>query len=127
MGMNRDYMHLEYQPASSLHSGFSSQPVTPQMKRPRENEAESKIVSAESPMGLLQPEQKYNRKEKWNLEQIGDFVRKLGFLDEQREEGGVKIKHFILLNQVYLILFTYVSSHYVMCITRLSTSYFVSI
>lgn len=40
------------------------------------------------------------RKEVWNLEQIGDFVRKLGFLDKEKE-GGDKIKQFLYFNQVY--------------------------
>ena len=99
MGMNRDYMLLEYEPASTEFAESSSCPVTPQLrvKNLQQNGAESKIVSTEPPMGLLQPEQK----EKWNLEQIGDFVRKLGFLDEHKEkEGGIKIKDFVLLNQV---------------------------
>lgn len=39
------------------------------------------------------------RKEVWNLEQIGDFVRKLGFLDKEKE-GGDKIKQFLYFNQV---------------------------
>ena len=33
------------------------------------------------------------KQEQWNLEQIGDFVRKLGFMDTEKE-GGEKIKHF---------------------------------
>lgn len=41
------------------------------------------------------------RRERWNLEQIGDFVRKLGFLDKAKEEeGGDKIKDFLHLSQV---------------------------
>lgn len=39
------------------------------------------------------------RIERWNSEQIRDFVRKLGFLDKD-EEGGDNIKHFLQLNQV---------------------------
>ena len=34
----------------------------------------------------------------WNLEQIGDFVRKLGFLDKDEEKDD--IKNFLRLNQV---------------------------
>ena len=40
-----------------------------------------------------------NRTEIWNREQINDFVRKLGFLDAQRE-GGEQIKHFLHINEV---------------------------
>lgn len=40
-----------------------------------------------------------SRKENWNKEQINDFVRKLGFLDTQRE-GGDQIKHFLHINEV---------------------------
>ena len=38
-------------------------------------------------------------KQHWNSEQIGDFVRKLGFLDT-RKEGGDQIKHFLYINEV---------------------------
>ena len=44
-------------------------------------------------------------KERWSKEQIDDFVRKLGFLDAEKE-GGDKIKHFLHLNEV--IFMTYV-------------------
>ena len=37
----------------------------------------------------------------WNSEHIADFVRKLGFLDTERE-GGDRIKFFIHLNSVSL-------------------------
>lgn len=35
----------------------------------------------------------------WNSEQISDFVRKLGFLDTEKE-GGHDIKHFLHVNEV---------------------------
>jgi len=41
------------------------------------------------------------RVESWSQEQINDFVRKLGFLDTQKE-GGAKIKHFLHINEVCL-------------------------
>ena len=41
-------------------------------------------------------------KERWSKEQIDDFVRKLAFLDAEKE-GGDKIKHFLHLNEVALI------------------------
>ena len=37
--------------------------------------------------------------QRWNSEQINDFVRKLGFLDREKE-GGDKIKHFLHVNEV---------------------------
>ena len=40
-----------------------------------------------------------SRKENWNMEQINDFVMKLGFLDAQKE-GGDRIKHFLHINEV---------------------------
>lgn len=39
--------------------------------------------------------------ERWNSEQINDFVRKLGFLDTEKA-GGEKIKHFLHINEVSL-------------------------
>ena len=35
----------------------------------------------------------------WNSEHISDFVRKLGFLDMEKE-GGDNIKHFLHVNEV---------------------------
>ena len=102
MGVNRDHMLLEYRPAATL-------PTTPCLQR--KNLAESPVISAEPPEVLFQ---KHNQKEIWNLEQIGDFVRKLGFLDENKEEeGGVKIKHFLLLNQVRWNVFLMCSDNYI--------------
>ena len=50
--------------------------------------------------GLSNGVQPASRKENWNKEQINDFVRKLGFLDAQREGGG-QIKHFLHINEVF--------------------------
>ena len=49
-------------------------------------------------MKRLQATQGKMRSKKWNREEIGDFVRKLGFMD--KDKGGDKIKHFLHLNQV---------------------------
>ena len=39
--------------------------------------------------------------ERWNTEQIGDFVRMLEFLDKDKNKGeGDKIKHFLYVNKV---------------------------
>ena len=40
-------------------------------------------------------------KQRWNSEQIADFVRKLGFLDTKKEGGDI-IKKFLHLNSVSL-------------------------
>ena len=50
-----------------------------------------------------------NRTENWNGEQINDFVRKLGFLDAQRE-GGDQIKHFLHINEVEIICLVHIHS-----------------
>ncbi len=47
---------------------------------------------------------KRSKPEQWNPEQIGDFVRKLGFMDTERE-GGEKIKHFRHISSVSTILY----------------------
>ena len=39
------------------------------------------------------------RLEKWSGEQIDDFVRKLGFLDKEKEEGRERIIAFLHFNQ----------------------------
>ena len=45
-------------------------------------------------------------KERWSKEQIDDFVRKLGFLDAEKE-GGKKIKHFLHLNEVVFMTYLF--------------------
>ena len=40
--------------------------------------------------------------QRWNSEQISDFVCKLGFLDTKKE-GGDKIKHFLHINEVVCV------------------------
>ena len=61
---------------------------------------------------ISQPVQSYQKessagKERWSKEQIGDFVRKLGFLDAEKE-GGDKIRRFLHLNEVCVyILYVY--------------------
>ena len=40
------------------------------------------------------------KKERWTGEQIGDFLRKLGFMDVDKNKGGDKIKDFLHLSQV---------------------------
>ena len=43
--------------------------------------------------------------QRWTREQIGDFVRKLGFLDTEKE-GGDKIKQFLHLHSVSIVIDT---------------------
>ena len=43
------------------------------------------------------------KQEQWNYEQIGDFVRKLGFMDTEKE-GGERIKHFRHISGVSKLL-----------------------
>ena len=53
--------------------------------------------------------------ERWNTEQIGDFVRKLGFLDKEKDKGeGDKIKHFLHVNEVqctFTCMYMYMHMH----------------
>ena len=45
--------------------------------------------------------QKPSSIEKWNVEQINNFVRKLGFFDKEKyEEEDDKIKRFLHINEV---------------------------
>ena len=55
-------------------------------------------TSLSQPSNLEDPELGMNT-QRWNSEQIGDFVRKLGFLDTEKE-GGDKIKNFLHINEV---------------------------
>ena len=57
------------------------EPITLQLSAPSERAAEPTL-------------------EKWNGEQIEDFVRKLGFLDKDKEEGRERITAFLHFNQV---------------------------
>jgi hypothetical protein len=51
--------------------------------------------------------------ERWNTEQIGDFVRKLGFLDKEKDKGeGDKIKHFLHVNEVHVYMYMCIHSYH---------------
>ena len=43
--------------------------------------------------------------EKWNIDQIGEFVRKLGFLDRDKG-GGDQLKCFLKINEVSFLFLT---------------------
>ena len=52
--------------------------------------------------GLSFPMTVESVEQRWTGERIGDFVRKLGFLDTEKH-GGDKIKQFLHLNSVSII------------------------
>ena len=82
-------MTLQYCPADNPQAALPSQPSSLEdgsSQRPQPMKPSDK----EGPGG----------KERWSKEQIDDFVRKLGFLDTEKE-GGDKIKHFLHSNEVY--------------------------
>lgn len=41
--------------------------------------------------------------EKWNIDQLGEFVRKLGFLDRDKG-GGDQLKCFLKINEVSFVI-----------------------
>ena len=43
------------------------------------------------------------KEETWDSEQTGNFARKLGFLDSEKE-GGEMVKPFLHVNEVYVVL-----------------------
>ncbi len=86
----RAHMILEYIPSSSqgpsleeVDGGGTTVRTRTSSSRPEQ----LKFSDSEGGVG------KRSKAEQWNSEQIGDFVRKLGFMDAERE-GGEKIKHF---------------------------------
>ena len=82
---------LEYSPSRS-HQSSQSLPL------PLSQPSNHVVLHQESQSG---PEAEVNiqRSEQWNSEQIDDFVRKLGFLDTEKEDGD-KIRHFLHINEV---------------------------
>lgn len=82
-------MTLEYVPLA--------QPVTPPISHMDNGNPRTVLHSTESGLGNGTH---VSRKENWNREQINDFVRKLGFLDAQKESGD-QIKHFLHINEVH--------------------------
>ncbi len=89
-------MILEYVPSSSQTSNTFEEGVNG-----------GTTCASYSQISKLEPETsdlviKRSKSEQWNSEQISDFVRKLGFMDTERE-GGEKIKHFRLISSVSTI------------------------
>ena len=91
-------MVLEYT-ASTNHGGSSMDEGTDgggtMPSRPSKNDLKSgELRSGDLEVMVGRPKQ-----EQWNSEQIRDFVRKLGFMDTERQVGE-KIKHFKHISSV---------------------------
>ena len=99
---------LEYSPSSFHQSSpppilLSSQPSS--LKDPEALPSQVQAFSHLQQESQCRQEREVTQmvnKQHWNSEQIGDFVRKLGFLDT-RKEGGDKIKHFLHINEVCVL------------------------
>ena len=75
-------MYLEYQAASAVKGPQNTERI------PEQVETEPQVI-----------------KERWESEQITDFVRKLGFMESKK--GEEQIQHFLHLNEVItLVLLT---------------------
>ncbi len=89
-------MILELVPSSIHTSNNFEEGVDGRSTTFRSHKYASQTAELEPQTGEL--ERGVNNKQ-WNSEQIGDFVRKLGFMDTERE-GGEKIKHFRHISSV---------------------------
>lgn len=95
-------LFLEYIPSSS---SSSSQPISLEEMA----DGGSRLSSSITPKAMhrlssrlesrLELETSTQKVEKWNVEQIQDFVRKLGFIGSEKE-GGDKIKHYRHISDV---------------------------
>ena len=99
--MSRGELRLEYSPSSTPQPPLPiSQPSSledPEAIPPQMRESPARILSQLESRNDHETE--VRNLEHWNSEQINDFVRKLGFLDTEKE-GGDKIKHFLHVNEV---------------------------
>lgn len=96
---SRTELMLEYSPS---HSHQSPPPPHPQPSSLEDQEVPQvrvfpRVISRLNSQNG--PEVVGVNAERWNGEQISDFVRKLGFLDTEKE-GGDTIKHFLHVNEV---------------------------
>ncbi len=89
IGSGRGQMLLEYEAAASAPLPAPS--TTSPTATPTLEKGESQLEVGRVEVGRA-------RKERWTAEQIGDFLRKLGFMDSDRENQ--RIKHFLHLSQV---------------------------
>ena len=95
---------LEYSP-STFHQSTppplpSSQPST--LENPKAVSLQVETLQQDSQSRHERETTQMVNVQHWNSEQISDFVRKLGFLDTEKE-GGDKIKHFLHINEVCML------------------------
>ena len=113
MGSMSTQIILEYEPSSLFHQQPESLETATQQSDDASNTSSPSSVSESSPSknGMHQIKlesedfsslaEKQSTIETWNTEQVGDFVRKLGFFEKEKDsEGGEKIKHFLRVNEV---------------------------
>ena len=98
-----DSMTLEYMPSARPTLSQPSSNTEDGVGQPRTLTSSG---SFQETVGGGNGTQLVSRKESWTREQINDFVRKLGFLDTQRE-GGDQIKHFLHINEVHILSICY--------------------
>ena len=60
------------------------------------------VSQIDQPLYVEESTEIETKQEQWNLEQISDFVRKLGFMSTEKE-GGEKIKRFRYISDVSLL------------------------
>ena len=65
-------------------------------------DSETAFKAEPKPVELDMSNGKAPKQKQWNSEQIGDFVRKLGFMDTEKK-GGEKIKHFRHISTVSVL------------------------
>ena len=75
-------MTLEYTPSASQTTSITDGKTSGGLGIVSQTEPKLEVIFPKPP-----------KQEQWNFEQIGDFVRKLGFMDTEKE-GGDRIKHF---------------------------------
>lgn len=98
---------LQYSPSTLAQTVFPHSPGQPSSLEESQEVATS--TKGVCPQVMSRLESQYGVTERalsrgssvemWNAEQISDFVRKLGFLDTEKE-GGDKIKDFLHINEV---------------------------
>ena len=98
---------LQYSPSTLTQTAFPRSPGQPSSLEESEELAASTEKVCSQVMSRLESQYDGAKEartqgsnvEMWNAEQINDFVRKLGFLDTEKE-GGDKIKDFLHINEV---------------------------
>lgn len=99
---------LQYSPSTLTQTAFPHSPGQPASLQDSEELAASTEKVCSQVVSRLESQNdgaseaartRGSNVEMWNAEQISDFVRKLGFLDTEKE-GGDKIKDFLHINEV---------------------------